>query len=722
MHVLPLHDAARMGRLAQKRPARVAVTVLAALIAAACGDSPLSPPGQSEDRPLGLGSEVGGTFDPARAIDTLYYSINAGQSAALRIESDPPGLLVTIRDMSGSELSYAFNGFRSSAGAVLTSAAADRVVMLIVRDARPEAERGGGMSWRVALGPMSTAPETGSDLLKYGQTISGTLAAPMDLDVFRLDVAPGDSFAAFLRVLDHHDVLAAVRTGDVMQASLGATGPHDVNRGVPTQGLRAGDNEYTLAIENLGVIAPGESVRYTVQIMRLPEPHDLLQPLPFNTVVEAALSPYGEIERYSFTPDTADMVRLYVIANSGSGSGIEASIMDEDGVTVEALHYDASLDALVTQPFVTTGRPYTIDLSHDPTFDVDSLPFTIRLFRADRTPETLPAALVRDVLLEGEAIDSVGDVDEFTFTLSDSSFVSVLGLTDGDPWEFTGSVLSANGERVEGSEDVSGEGTMDLAVVLPAGSYRYRVAPAGTFTGPYSFVFATASYLPEDVSPELVIGDTITESMELLHDGDEFRLTLTGTERIRFGVHNGAHASGGELWMVNLDRPGSFAYSPAGAVDFAFSETPGLAGPGTYRLAANIGRASAAWNTRGSYRVAVLHVDTLLELGAQTLAPGDSSVLEAIDQDGDVDRFRIIGTPGTAVRIDLEGERAGVTVQVFDALNNRWTPAFNNSHYVTSEPVTFPPSGELTVDVMQQCASTLSCTTPLSYTLRLMPQ
>ena len=702
------------------RPGRVTVACIVALIAVACGDSPLSPPGQSEDRPLELGRHVSGTFDSARFSDTLYYRVAAGRSASLRIESDPPGLLVSVRDMSGGELTYAYNAFANSAGAVLPASADDRVVMLIVRDGRTEAGRAEGMSWRVSLEPLDTAPEGGTDLLTYGQTISGTLVAPMDVDVYRLDVAPGDSFTAFLRILDHHDVLAAVHAGDTVKASLAATGPHAVNRGVPLQGVRAAGDAYTLAIENQGVIAPGESVRYAVQIMRLPEPDHSLDPLPFNTVVEAALSPYGEMERYSFTPDSADMVRLYVVADSASGIG--GSIINDDGVHVEALHYDTSSEAWVTQPFVTTPRSYQVEVWHDPTFNVDSLPFSIRLFRADRNPETLPAALARDVMLTGEGIETAGDVDEFTFTLSDSSFVSALRMRDGDPWEFTGSILTSDGQAVEASEGVSGEGGMELAAVLPAGSYRYRVAPGGTFTGPYSFVFASASYLPEDVPPALAVGDTVTESMELLHDGDEFTLTLTGTERVRFGVHNGAAVTGGELWLVNLDRMGTYAYSPAGASDFSFSQVPGLAGPGTYRLAANTARAGAAWDTRGSYRVAVLHVDTLLEAGAQALAVGDSSTVEAIDHDGDVDRFRIVGAAGTAVRIQLEGERAGVTVQVFDASANRWTPEFNNSHYVTTDAVTFPSSGELTVDVMQQCASTLNCSTPLDYILRVLPQ
>lgn len=209
--------------------------------------------------------------------------------------------------------------------------------------------------------------------------------------------------------------------------------------------------------------------------------------------------------------------------------------------------------------------------------------YELRVYRINRATEIIAAAVAIGDTVDGEVLDPLGDIDEFTFSGARGQHLTVYfqGTTS-----MLGGSFGLTVRQVVNDTSIAWAGTSTQQpnltdretgrFTLPAdGTYKIRVG-AGDFgrspqeQGSYRFLVKALDAGPESVGSTVATGDTVSgESMDFLGDVDEF--TLTGTPGTDVVMH--FQNSVGKLTLEVVD-PGTRTI--LGAIDsFTFVSVSG---------------------------------------------------------------------------------------------------------------------------------------------------
>jgi hypothetical protein len=294
--------------------------------------------------------------------------------------------------------------------------------------------------------------------------------------------------------------------------------------------------------------------------------------------------------------------------------------------------------------------------------------YRFQLRRINRAPEGVPAVVRSGDTVSAEAIDHVGDIDEFTlvgspgqefnvfFQALSGSSATRLGLEAID----SGGQLLAVAQSGGGDPGLLGQATGRLQ--LPGGGpVRLRVFGVSNRSladrGAYRFWVYPVNRHPEVANDTLVYLDGVTtEAIDVPGDIDEFHVTVPESTLANLVVALGGDATGGTLELSLTTDAGTPVYSvttagPGSAVPSgAFSLTPG-----NYVIRAQ-GYPDARSAFQGHYQANLYaHFTTAPEAVGDTIAIGDTIAAESLDPPGDVDDFTLLGHRGDHINISLQG-------------------------------------------------------------------
>jgi hypothetical protein len=300
----------------------------------------------------------------------------------------------------------------------------------------------------------------------------------------------------------------------------------------------------------------------------------------------------------------------------------------------------------------------------------DGGPFTISIFVEDLRPETASATLTDGVTVEGEAIDEIGDVDEYWLVGTEGETWIFFVQTFGGPvrLEVFGGVYAtaeAGGATGELTERSTGRVTLSST-----GTKLVRVSGGRADAhGPYRIRANRVNPAPEASAPALRVGEPVEEEIGAVGDVDEFTFRQEEAGDLRLGAQSLSGLAGG-LTMV-LGVSGSQHYHELTLTPGAEKMTGDLwIDQGvTYTLRVQglpVGTAAAG---TGRYRVGLYPPNPSNE-GAAPLRIDGPPVEAALDPAGDADRFTLYGAEGQRVVMRLSAPSSTGTVQA--SLTDPW--------------------------------------------------
>lgn len=274
------------------------------------------------------------------------------------------------------------------------------------------------------------------------------------------------------------------------------------------------------------------------------------------------------------------------------------------------------------------------------------LPYRVQFRTINRAPETLSPIVTPGDTLEGEAIDYVGDIDEFVSTVPGqfNAFIQALPAASADTLILTADVFGGP----IGKPVASAGGDSALAMQQTGSFYAYAPVrlrimgqrdTGGLHRGGYRAFLYPINRAPESAPATLIVGDSVSEAIEYPGDIDDFtllpapgdamalRLTRAGNAP---GALRGALAGGPPIQAV--DCPDS------GTVGGTTCWFPRLANPVMPVLATVNSTPGSQPGFRGPYVLRSWAMSDAPELGPAGVTIGTAQN-EAIDPVGDHDVF-----------------------------------------------------------------------------------
>lgn len=226
-------------------------------------------------------------------------------------------------------------------------------------------------------------------------------------------------------------------------------------------------------------------------------------PVGFGVPVEVDLDPGVESQLYGF--DVTAGQELFIEAVTASGSGDWRLINPRGKVVINTSLLSSA------GPFVATSTGHYTMVIEGSIFNSSPANMTFNVHKLDRQskPLTLGATTSGN-------IDHVGDVDEFTFTLSDYAMVQFDSLTNNSNYRWT---LDGPGGQVYSTQLFSDNEANATEKILPPGDYTMTVVGANNQTGAYSFRMINYTEAPTITADTMVMG-----ALELGNSSTAFRL------------------------------------------------------------------------------------------------------------------------------------------------------------------------------------------------------
>jgi hypothetical protein len=264
-------------------------------------------------------------------------------------------------------------------------------------------------------------------------------------------------------------------------------------------------------------------------------------------------------------------------------------------------------------------------------------------------PEHLKSAITVGQIVSGESIDSIGDIDIFTFNgTAGKEVVGYLQAIAKSADGVTMSIYATNPDSVltqvaSAGGDTALEYYASNPLTLPTtGTYHVKLnATLGSYVGPYRFEIYPVDSAPESISANVTPGDTVQgESIDHVYDLDVFTVKAkAGASYNLFAQYSSAPRN--TLQVVARDA--------SGTAIAALSTTPGPAltagsGSGPFTAPAS-GQFTITVSTdggilnRGPYRFFLYSPNSAPEIAPANFNLGDSVTTETIGLPGDTDIF-----------------------------------------------------------------------------------
>jgi hypothetical protein len=697
-------------------------------------DSPSEP--KSDPFTLTLGRTTAGTVT---GTDTLIYHlrVKAGVSFVVYVEAQDSAIFATIIDPVGKDVGGSFDKGPQGKGddsfwqVVSASTEGDYLVRVTA-----------GITTRVGgafvLRPteVNTSPETAAPLVRLNDTISTeSFEQPADVDDFELEGQAGQEVVIFLQSLSSStsaiqaDLYRIQSTSDPLSiislASVpGAASDQDFESHASGRLTLSATGRYRLRIHSYATGAPRDgSVPYRFQVYRIDRaPETLPAALTINDTLSESIDHVGDVDEFTLTAAPGSTFNLFAETGGTAPHGAVVSVT----VNGDPSPFPHTVRAAPGTPLLDnpTGT-FTISSTGSAVIRVtdagssDGLyrgPYRLFVYPIDRNPEGQSAEIVPSDAPVSGAIEQYGDVDEYSFTLTSPT---TLSLRASVPI----SSLRGLSMAIDGPSSTSGDA---FSAQLAAGSYHLRVlshgagAP-GTFRGPYQFVLAPGDTATEDVPATLVVGDTIrNETSKWPWDVDRFHLVASVVDTVVIERSRPSGAGSTQSLDILDGQTGATIFS---MYDDTVTTSPriDLAAGGSLTVVAALADQGWAPGTRSPYQLVVKRVSAAPERHVALIALGDS-VSETLDFSGDIDDYTLRGTPGQYINLDGgwpggQGPR-GLTFLLLDPATGTRLNESGGISYLDAPAIPIPAGGEVRVRacVVANCApqvcQTGSCQLP----------
>jgi len=533
-----------------------------------------------------------------------------------------------------------------------------------------------------STGPRQTTGGGALLPLEIGDTAVGYLAAADPVGArYAVHVAASGEIAVFFQAeAQQVEIILSDSASGTPRAVAYSSGDyarsHLLHNRTPTLTVSAGQ---TILLEVQHRQSPGTAGRYRIYVYpvnRAPE-HVPVALVLGDTVTGEILDNPADVDEFTYTPAGAEEVIGYLIGSGtqpgrelflglyapGSADAFGAAYSGPTDTDLEVQTTGAHLlQSGITIRAVVRQFGLTVDSVHPGTG-----PYTIQLRLLDRRPEHVPQLLVPGDTVDGERIDYIGDVDEFTLPVAANQSYNLFfqGTSGRDSAVFQ---LLTNAP-LPLYRPIYSNGTAPSLVshhtgrfTAPAtGSYDVAVSTSTAHDGLYRGAYRLFPYLidplPETAPAAITLGDSVLgESLDL--PGDLDRITLTVPQ---------ATAASIVLWRPTGTPLGPVLSMPyqLGTIQFVTlpdnnggpeagegsSRFPLAAGTYTVEIRSDGGDGEAY---TGGYRLETFAVDSAPEASPPLFAIGDT-VTEAIDVDGDLDEFRFDYVRGQQLDFQFQG-------------------------------------------------------------------
>jgi hypothetical protein len=686
----------------------------------------------------------GETLDPVADVDEFIASGQAGEIAGIIHGLDTAGVGLLFLSVTDATTGEQLGGSRGAPGGPEVSTASGRLALPGTRDYRFtvrglsfERYTGAYRFWFHAINPApealsaSVALDTeiaGEAIDKFGDVDEFTLSSPADAEfnVFlqgsgprqtRLEVGPpaGPAPSALLTVPGD--------TGLFQHA----TGRFRVNQAGPV----------TIRVTGLSAFSVADTGAYRFYVYAvnpLPE-HVSAAVAAGDTVSGEGIDLPGDVDEFSFSGAAGDEFNVLLQARSGRTDTMRLEIVAPGGApitAVEGFGTDTSLFQRVTGRFAlpATGTYRVRVTGATSTTDGNTGPYRFFLYRIDRHPESVAAALTFGDSVSGESLDLPGDIDEYTVAITDSSGATLALQIETPPGVGDAAVvtlLSTTGDSVSHVRaTASGVQLGGGRLHLGPGTHTIRVVGShfldrSLLRSAYSLWLYRFSFDAELVVDTFAIGDTVAgEAIDVPGDLDQFHfygrrgelvnLTLQGMSAVWSGSY--------ETWLSGPggaeSNPFLFVVSPTSAAALGAHQTTRFELPGTgwYHVSVMGSTASGSRLEVGPYRFAVEPIEPVPEQVNGALVPGDSVTAEAIDVLGDWDEYIITAPAGDEVTAVFSAAPPDVNFPyalVFDRATGEPFVEIAGQGIWQSGPVRVPASGELAVAVREHAPTGRYC-------------
>jgi hypothetical protein len=285
-------------------------------------------------------------------------------------------------------------------------------------------------------------------------------------------------------------------------------------------------------------------------------------------VVDEALSPAGDMDRYIFNGTQGQLINVTFAATApATGAGDFLAYLQQVGVSGPSL-IAVAYTTLGASPFAgQTGR---VHLPADGTYEIlvrpnsggtapaETGPYRVSLLPVDPAPEHVAATLPLAGGIVGEAIDSSGDIDRFTLTAAPGSEFEILSRFTSPHFNLRIETLSETGDVPDRFAPMpTSDFPLGRFVIPPSGKlrlqvYEYRVGfeDGYTVTGGYTVTAIPINRAPETIGAAASRNVVVQgERIDLIGDVDEFQFAGSAGEQLRAFFNTPQGIPGGTLTL-----------------------------------------------------------------------------------------------------------------------------------------------------------------------------
>ena len=455
----------------------------------------------------------------------------------------PVGVKIADVSSAGTDTSL-----RQTTGRIMLGTTAPYTVRVLGANSTDGVNTG---PYRFFLYPVNPRPELGPDTLAFGDSVlTETIEAPGDRDEWTVTV-PDSSGANLLLQLgpdaqggpmqvelsDSTGVIRAIVSG--VSAPNGYSVPSRVTLGPGRYTLRADPSRY-----NQYSVMTGS---YRIWLYRFKNgPETAPDTIAIGDTVSEVSAPPGDVDTYHFFATSQQHVRLALQGMSGQAGAYFLLHLGLPGAPPIGF-----LDSPVSSGSLDENQTNRIDLPvtgwYNATVWFNPLPgpgytdpglyrFTVKPFST--LPENVPEALAVGDSVVAEALDPIGDWDEYAVAATPGSELAVLFYrmaTQQFPRMMA--VDPATGDTLRVMFGSSGVRGAQPFVVPASGQVRVSVAeptPLNGYTGGYYLRVMPVNRAPEVAAATFAIGDTVRgEALDPLTDIDEFNGTGAPGQTLR---------------------------------------------------------------------------------------------------------------------------------------------------------------------------------------------
>ncbi|MFL5541263.1 MAG: hypothetical protein ACJ8J0_19910 [Longimicrobiaceae bacterium] len=503
----------------------------------------------------------------------------------------------------------------------------------------------------------------GKKVYDVGQVVTGTLANATEVQTIRVRSNAAGDAAVFLQgTAGAVQASLTTEAGAVLATVTAATAGHEEPSGVVH--LDAG-TVYRLLVSAASGSAGGG---YRVRVDSVgAAPERVPAAVPVDEVIEGErLESPADVDDFTFTGAAGEVYIAFLQAGPGGGA-LYASVPHPTftGALVAQVASNGGDAALETQ---STGR-FELPASGTYHLKVSALSgaapsladYRLQLRRVRMGPESRPAALPANDTTTGEAIDYVGDIDEFTLSGTPGELYNVFFAADpatlrgGLTLEVQGSGnlrrLGSDGQQVllrnsTGSVSIPASGSVTVRVIgnsdheVNRGGYRifaYRVDPA-----------------PEHAAPVLALNDSVVgERIDLPGDVDVYTLDLAreATVVLSIGLQGPDGPGGGRAYLVENPNLSSYTVGDGGNA----GSIPTTLAAGRYHVRVDAPFPEEGVGFRTGYRLRAYASEPTPEHVSPQVSVGETVTGEDLGPPGDMDRFTFQATAGQELNFFLQG-------------------------------------------------------------------